>query len=77
MEVVKGGTDRTGTDPAQRGGPRREVAGPEPLQPDVPDGVATGGREVGDGVDGFESDPEVAGSGPGRARVRTLSQRVT
>ena len=73
MEVGEGGRDRAGTDNSERGRPAGEVARPEPPQAGFAKGSATTGIEVGDGVDGFESDPEVTGAGP----VGRRGQRVT
>ena len=64
VEVEEGRGDRAGADPAERGGPGREVPGPEAAQARLAQRGAAARCEVGDGVDGFGGDPQVAGGGP-------------
>ncbi len=73
MEVVEGSRDGAGANLSERRRPAGEVARPEPPQAGLPKGGAATRIEVGDGVDGFESDPEVTGAGP----VGRRGQRVT
>src|SRR5580704_15768314 len=73
MEVVEGRCDRAGADGSEGRRPAGEVARPESLQSRLTERSATTGIEVGDGVEGFDGDPEVAGAGP----VGRLGQRVT
>jgi hypothetical protein len=73
MEIVEGRGDCTGADAPEWGGPTGEIARPESAEPGLTQRGAAAGIEVGDGVDGFESDPEVTGAGP----VGRRGQRVT
>jgi hypothetical protein len=73
MEVVEGSRDRAGASVSERRRPTGEVARPEPLEARLTERGATTRIEVGDGVNSFESDPEVTGAGS----VGRLGQRVT
>jgi hypothetical protein len=73
MEVEEGSCDRAGANRSERRRPAGEVARPEPPQAGLTERGTTTRIEVGDGVNGFESDPEVTGAGP----VGRLGQRVT
>ena len=70
LEVEEGRSHRAVPHPAQRRGPGGEVAGPEPDEAAVTQGVTAGSGKVGDGVQRFEGHPQVAGGA-------ALGQRVT
>ena len=73
VEVVEGRCNGAGADPTERRRAPGEVARPEPAQSGLSVGRTAALVEVRDGVDGFESDPEV----PRTGRVCPLDQRVT
>ena len=64
MEIVESGHHGAGGDGAERRGAGGEIAVPKASQAGVTQRAATGRSEVGDGVDGFGDDPQLAGGDP-------------
>ena len=67
VESGEDGYDRLRPDPSQRGGPKREVRLPEPLEADGPAGVGHTGSEISHGVERLEGDPNSVGGMGGHA----------
>lgn len=76
MEVEEGGDDGAGADTSERGGPGGEVSRPEAAQPRLTECGTTFRREIGDGVDGLDGDPEVAGGRAAPLWVQRLTCRA-
>src|SRR6202035_1586168 len=63
-EVEEGRHYRAGGHPSERGGAGGEVPRPEAAEPRLTQGSPATRSEVGDGVDGFSGDPQVARGDP-------------